>query len=140
MARKVKDTALDSREARSKLKRRGKPYYRIVEEGAHLGYRRLPKGRAGTWVERRYVGNQQYAVEGIGAADDLSDADGVAILSYWQAVDKVRERRKDRAHRTAGIVGPYTVRQAIEDYLQNREDRGQRTYHSAKQAGAHNPS
>jgi hypothetical protein len=65
MARKVKDKALDSREARGKLKARGKPYYRIVEEGAHLGYRRL-QGRAGTWVARHYAGNQQYEVEAIG--------------------------------------------------------------------------
>jgi hypothetical protein len=40
MARKVKDKALDSREARSKLKVRGKSYWRTIERGLHLGYRR----------------------------------------------------------------------------------------------------
>jgi integrase len=136
MARKVKDKGLDSRDARAKLKARGKPYYRTVEEGAHLGYRRL-KGRAGTWVARHYAGNQQYEVEAIGTADDLSDADGVAILSYWQAFDKVRERRKERVHTAAGITSPYTVKQAIEDYLQKLEDAGQSKYDSAKRADAH---
>jgi len=101
MARKVRDKALDSRDARGKLKARGKPYYREIERGVHLGYRRL-KGKAGTWWCRRYLGNQAYTVEAIGAADDFSDADGVAILDYWQAVDKARELMVSRAHQTAG--------------------------------------
>jgi integrase len=136
MARKVKDKSLDSRDARSKLRPSGKPYYKAIEEGAHLGYRRL-KGRAGTWVVRHYVGNQNYQTEGIGIADDLSDPDGVEILSYWQAVDKVRERRKERAHSAAGITGPYTVRHALADYLQKAEDADRPTYGPAKRADAH---
>jgi integrase len=72
-----------------------------------------------------------------GTADDLSDADGVAILSYWQALEKVRERRKERAHSAAGITGPYTVQQAIEHYLQKLEDDGQDNYDSRKRADAH---
>jgi integrase len=138
MARKVKDQALDSREARGKLKVRDKPYYRIVEEGAHLGYRRL-RGRAGTWCDRHYAGNQEYKVEGIGTADDLSDADGVAILSYWQAVDKVRERRKERAHNAAGITGPYTVKQALDDYLGWLDEKGKGGYDARKRVDAHVP-
>src|SRR3974390_2918866 len=82
MARKVKDKELDTREARSKLKPRGKPYWRTIERGLHLGYRRL-KGKAGTWWARHYLGNQQYELEAIGIADDLSDADSVAILDFW---------------------------------------------------------
>ena len=89
MARKVKDKALDSREARSKLKPRGKPYWRQIEQKLHLGYRRL-KGKAGTWWVRHYIGAQTYEVESLGIADDLSDADGVAVLSFWQAQDKAR--------------------------------------------------
>ena len=45
MARKVRDNALDTREARSKLKPQGKPYWRTIERGLHLGYRRL-KGKS----------------------------------------------------------------------------------------------
>jgi integrase len=139
MARKLKDRSLDSREARGKLKARGKPYYRTVEEGAHLGYRRL-QGRAGTWVARHYAGKQQYEVKAIGAADDLSDADGVAILSYWQAVEKVRERRKVRAHSAAGITGPYTVKQALDDYLAWMDEHRKGGHDARLRVAAHIPA
>jgi len=116
MARKIRDRSLDSREARSKLAARGKPYWRGIERGVHLGYRRL-KGKAGTWCVRHYVGDQTYTVESLGAADDLSDADGVAILDFWQAQTKVREDRESRAHKAAGKTGPLTVGQVMEDYI-----------------------
>src|SRR5579872_5577158 len=69
MARKIRDATLDTREARGKLKPRGKPYWRTIERGLHLGYRRL-KGKAGTWWARHYLGDQDYEVESIGVADD----------------------------------------------------------------------
>ena len=71
MARTIRDTALDTRAARSRLSPRGKPYYRAIEEGLHLGYRKS-KGRpgkpatAGKWALRHYVGDQAYVVETIG--------------------------------------------------------------------------
>src|SRR5262249_17534878 len=116
MARRIKDATLDSKEARRRLTARDKPYYRTIERGVHLGYRRI-KGHAGTWCIRHYVGDHTYKVEGIGTADDLSDADGVEVLDYWQAVDKVREKRKQRAHDAAGMTGPYTVAKAMDDYI-----------------------
>jgi integrase len=120
MARKVKDKELDTREARGKLKARGKPYYRAIERGLHLGYRKL-KGQAGTWLARHYLGKQAYEVERIGTAEDLSDADGVAILDYWQAQAKARERMVSRAHAAAGKSGPYTVANAMDAYLEYLE-------------------
>jgi integrase len=116
MAKRVRDQALDSRQGRERLKARGKPYWRLIEQGVHLGYRRL-KGRAGTWSVRHYLGNQTYRVEAIGEADDLSDADGVKILNYWQAQDKAREQMKVRAHAGAGINGPLTVGDVLDEYL-----------------------
>ena len=122
MARTLKDNALDTRAARGRLKPRGKPYYRTIEEGLHLGYRRL-KGRpgkpagAGKWVLRHYLGGQAYVVETIGNADDYSDPDGVAILSFSEAQAKARERMVRRAHHAAGKRGPLTVKEAVEDYL-----------------------
>jgi integrase len=117
MARRVRDQALESREARSKLKPRGKPYWRAIERGLHLGYRKL-KGKPGTWAARHYLGEQAYEVEGIGSADDMSDADGVAVLDFWQAQTKARERMVGRAHVAAGKHGPLTVRKAMEAYLE----------------------
>jgi integrase len=117
MARTIVDTSLDSRTARSKLKARGKPYYRSLEPGLHLGYRRPSRG-SGKWVARHYIGGQAYEVEVIGIADDFSDPDGVAILSYKQAQDLARERMVKRAHGAAGKTGPLTVADAMTSYLE----------------------
>ena len=40
MPRTVRDTGLENRTARSRLKARNKPYYRALEPGLHLGYRK----------------------------------------------------------------------------------------------------
>jgi integrase len=117
MARRVHDKTLDSRDARRRLKIRGKPYYRAIERGLHLGYRRLGDGQAGTWVARHYVGAQQYEVERIGTADDVSDADGVAVLDFWQAQETARKAMVERAHHTHGKHGAITVADAMDDYL-----------------------
>src|SRR5437870_4370826 len=119
MARKVHDKALDSREARRRLKIRGKPYYRAIERGLHVGYRRLGDGQSGTWVARHYVGNQQYELSRIGTADDNSDADGVVVLDFWQAVEAARKAMVESAHQAHGKHGPYTVSQALDAYLQD---------------------
>ncbi len=37
MARTVQDAKIGSREARGKLKVSGKPYYRLIDQGLHLG-------------------------------------------------------------------------------------------------------
>lgn len=123
MARRTPDARLETRESRSRLPARGKPHYRLLEPGLHIGYRRLKgrKGRpavAGTWVARHYVGGQSYAVEKIGTADDFSDADGTAILSFAQAQDKARARMVRRVHAVNGVAGPLTVQAAVESYLE----------------------
>lgn len=117
---------LDTREARGKLQARGKPYWRAIERGLHLGYRRL-KGRAGTWWARHYLGDQNYSTEALGIADDMSDADGIAVLSYWQAQDQARARMVARAHAAVGKTGPYTVADAFADYVRYLESDGRPT-------------
>jgi hypothetical protein len=52
-----------------------------LSPGLHLGYRK-PLSGPGKWIARHYVGDQAYEVEVIATADDYSDADGVAVLSY----------------------------------------------------------
>ena len=131
MARTIRDTSLDSRTARSRLKARGKPYYRAIEPGLHLGYRR-PTSGAGKWVARHYTGDQTYQLETIATADDYSDADGVAILSFKQAQEKARERMVSRAHTAVGKIGPITVADAMDSYLEflegNRKSAGDARY------------
>jgi integrase len=134
IARTVRDTALDTRAARSRLKPRGKPYYRIIEPGLHLGYRK-PVSGVGKWVVRHYAGGQTYQVETVATADDFSDADGVAILSFRDAQAKARERMVSRAHTAAGRVGPITVADALDDYLDflesNRKSAADARYRAA---------
>ena len=97
-----------------------------IERGLHLGYRKL-KGKAGTWCARHYIGEQQYELEALGIADDLSDADGVAILSYWQAQDQARGRMVKRAHAAVGKTGPLTVADAMDGYLEYLDSKNPRT-------------
>ena len=124
MARTIKEYRLNSREARGKLKVQGYCYWREVERGVHVGYRRL-KGRAGTWWARFYQGDRSYAVEPLGIADDQSDADGVKVLSWSQVVKGARKRMVERAYHAEGKhVGPYTVAQAMTDYLDWLENEG----------------
>jgi integrase len=118
MARTVRDANLETRTARARLKASGKPYYRAIDPGLHLGYR---KGQAGgKWAMRWYVGEGDYKVETIGTADDSADADGVAILDFRQAQALVRERYVERVRTAQGLPakdGPYTVRSCIDEYL-----------------------
>jgi integrase len=118
MPRPVRDTKLDRRTARERLKPRGKPYWREIDPGLHLGYR---KGKHGRWVVRVYLGGQQYRVETIGTADDKADADGVAVLDWRQAQARARELHAGHARRQAGVSeepdAPYTVKDALTDYL-----------------------
>jgi integrase len=131
MARRIKDSTLDSREARRRLKIRGKPHFRAIERGLHLGYRRLGGGQAGTWVARYYLGEQEYENERVGTADDVSDADGVVVLDFWSAAAKARAGMVERAHRAAGHQGTLTVGQTLDKYLEFLE----RERKSGKDAG-----
>jgi integrase len=118
MARTVRDQNLETRSARGRLKPSPKPYYRTIDPGLHLGYRRGKNG--GRWVVRWYVGEQDYKTETIATADDIADADDVAILNFAQAQRVAREIRARAARIAAGMpidVGPYTVMQCISEYL-----------------------
>jgi integrase len=116
LAKRVRDSDLENRAARSKLKVRGKPYYKVVGSGLHVGYR---KGkRAGMWVVRRYAGASSYVVQTIGEADDYAEANGTEVLNFWQAQDEARKIAGSPAR-----SGPYKVKDAIEDYLVELEGR-----------------
>ena len=124
MAKRVRDSDLETRAARSKLKARGKPYYKVIGPGLHVGYR---KGqRAGMWVVRRYAGASSYIVETIAEADDHADADGDRVLTFWQAQDGARKI----AGTPARPAGPYKVKDAIADYLVELE--GRASYYDTK--------
>ncbi len=125
MARTVRDTALESRAARGRLPTQKKPYWRPLHQGSHLGYYRGARG--GSWCARQFGGGK-YRETKLGIADDVADADGVAVLSFRQAQDKARAWFSEQAHLLAGLEpatsGPYTVGGAITDYLRSYERRG----------------
>jgi integrase len=136
MGRRVKNTNLDTRTARLKLKPRPKPYWSAVERGLHLGYRRPGQPIGGAWIVRHYLGGEKYDEEGIGVADDYTDADGIACLDFWQAQAKARERWKARA--LAGSESaPYTVAAAIADYLVHIEHEGKSVRDAKARLDAH---
>lgn len=123
MPKRVRDAILDTRAARAKLKARSKPYYRSLDRGLHLGYRRGKHG--GTWMARRYVGDEQYVVVSIGLADDNQDADGTAVFNFHQAQDRARGHAAAvvEEERVTALGPAVTVRSAIESYLLDRESR-----------------
>lgn len=143
MARTVRDAKLGSRAARSALKPAGKPYYKAIGEGLHLGYR---KGKAaGKWVMRLYV-NGAYETETIGIADDTLDADEHldidtvletrdVILSFNQAQVKAQRLYTKHKRAAAGLpaeAGPYKVRHAIDDYLAWIEKEGRKSVRDSR--------
>ena len=126
MARTIRDTSMATRAARAHLKPQDKPYYRAIDEGLHLGYRRNKVG--GKWVMRVYDPAHGYRVETIGSADDNIDADGAEFLSFAQAQTMARNRFVETRRVAAGLPakgGAYTVALCIEEYLtwleQNRK-------------------
>jgi integrase len=136
MPRTVRDRKIDTREARSKLKPRGMPYYCAIGKTDSIGYRRL-KGKDGTWHWRRYVGDQNserdYEWAALGAADDLSTADGDNVLTFWQAQDKARDLIAERAKSSPGADGKIiTVAAALDRYKADLAVRGARVDNVAR--------
>jgi site-specific recombinase XerD len=126
VVRRLKNAALDSRNARLGLKQSKKPRFVSVGQGLSLGYRR--NKTAGTWVYRKADGRGGMQTKGIGTADDFVEADGQAVLSYWQAVDKVREMGKP----AGGVPGSITVQEAFENYLPTLEAKNARSARTTK--------
>jgi integrase len=119
MARMVRDANLETRTARGRLKANGKPYWRAIDPGLHVGYRKGKTG--GKWVMRWYAGEGDYRVETIATADDSADADGVANLSYTQAQAFIRQRSVEYTRVAKGLPakdGPHNVQRCVEEYLE----------------------
>jgi len=125
LARSVRDSKLENRTARLALELRRNPYWKMCDEGLHVGYRRVKAGN-GSWVARR-MDDGRYIESGLGPADDYADADGATVFSFFQAQDKARQWHRQERLRANGLPderrGPYTVSDAMRDY---QEDYGRR--------------
>ena len=120
MARTIRDANLGTRAARLRLAV-GERFFRGIDAGLHLGYRRGENG--GTWSIRYYLGAQTYRLEKIGVADDVQDADGHVVLDFAQAQALARKVYVERKRAADGVTatGPYTVKQALDDYVKAYE-------------------
>ncbi|WP_029584184.1 hypothetical protein [Bradyrhizobium sp. URHD0069] len=117
MARTARNSSLETRTARARLRIRRTPYFAKIAKGLRLGYYR---GQiAGSWVARCYRGAGVYATEALGVADDTLDADGVKVLDYWQAQEHARRwgERQRLIARAWCAKAPYSVADAVKDYL-----------------------
>lgn len=116
MGRAVKDAKLDKRDARLKLAVQKEPYWRLVSEGAHLGYYRGT--RVGKWVARFKAPGTTggYAKITLGEADDTRDADGETILTFRQADDAARQWFAKKERGDVAPAGPFTVGDALDEY------------------------
>ncbi len=126
MARTVRDMRLDTRSARLKLAPRREPYWRSISQGLAVGYRRGKKG--GTWIAKHYTPDTGRRFNALGTTDDVADADGVNVLDFAHAQEKARKWFAQVAREDAGEkpAGHYTVRNAIEDYLDDYKVRSGR--------------
>lgn len=119
MARRVRDIVLESRTARRSLKVRGKPYWRSLDKGLHLGYRKRSGG--GSWIARRFTDTGKYSESKLGVADDFQDADGIKTLTYFQAMEEARRWCGVALNTETGEDGVkdgnYTVDDAVRDYM-----------------------
>ncbi len=103
---------------------RREPYWRSLSPGFALGYRKLSTG--GTWIARQYrrdIGRRYCA---LGATDDVAEADGQHVLSFAQAQAAARAWlvARARSDRNETESGPYTVGNALDDYIADYERRG----------------
>ena len=121
MPRTSSNPRIVNRTGRAKLPIRRDPYWNLIAEGQHLGYRKGAQG--GTWIARVYDPASGRRFQSLGAADDVLDADGKHVLSFQQSQDAARKWFAELAHIDAGevIAGSYTVAQATADYLKDRE-------------------
>ncbi len=124
MARTKESSSLGSRSARESLKVRREPYWLVLEKGRAIGYRK--GNQAGTWIARYYnpAGVPPRIYQALGASDDTSDPDGKMVLSFAQAQAAARKWFETAYHQATGErvqTGPYTIANAVSDYLVDRK-------------------
>ena len=115
MARKVRNSLLESRSSRLKLAVRRRTYSgSSLGRGISLLYRRNKTN--GSWVVKVSDGHGQYWTKAFAEADDFDASDGKRILDFYQAQDLA----KQLARRQAGEVGddsrPATIAEALDAY------------------------
>lgn len=105
----ARDSKLETRDARSKLKQRHAPYWRTIHKGLAIGLRKGPGGNV--WIARKLT-DGEYKFKTLGSADDYQDANGVDVLSYAEATRAAFAFADEKV-----ITSTYTVREGGEEYI-----------------------
>ena len=122
MARRTRAAGLETRSSRLKLPVAKKPNFVKIGPGLGLGYRR--NTTAGTWVLRAADGKGGNWTKAIGAADDFNEADGKAVLDFWQAQDRARAIARVGRDRDGDDSRPITIAKALDQYQADLATRG----------------
>lgn len=125
-----RNPTLESRSARAKLKTRHAPYWQTIHKGMAIGYRKGTRG--GVWMAR-YLIDGEHRKRTLGTADDHQEADGIDVLTYAQAHKKALEQAVAARQEDAEPSGPYTVAEAMTDYLEYLKAHG-KSYADTKRA------
>ncbi len=150
MSRVTEDAKITTKAAREGLAPRHEPYWRGVEGGLAVGYRKGSRG--GVWMARCRDGSSYKKIT-LGRADDqvgatverdetLGEAEAATVLTFAQA-QAAATRWAKKLHRVAaGLeaeapaapMKPYTVADALNDYLADYEARGGKSLQQTKNA------
>ena len=122
MGSPIKPASVINRTSRNRLAIQHDPYWHLIAEGQHLGYRKGKQG--GSWIARYYVPGKGRRFQTLGKADDTVEANGTHVLSFAQALSAAQEWMNDTVKDdAAGIhIGPYTVNDAADDWLKRRPE------------------
>ncbi len=96
--------------------------------GCAVGYRKGKKG--GTWVARWRASNGKQHYNALGPSDDALDAEDLTVFSFKEAQEKARAwfAEQEKAAGSDRVQsGPYTVADAMSDYLAWMESEGKRS-------------
>jgi integrase len=118
MAHTSKNPNVKDRTNRAKLSLQREPHWHLIAQGQHLGYRKTGEMQ-GTWIARYYTREHGRRFQALGSADDTSPANGTHIFTFQEAQAAALDwiGKTARADRGGVHVGPYTVKDAAEDWL-----------------------
>lgn len=122
MAPRIRSDQLETRTARRKLTPRRKPYTLRIAPGIRIAYRRNVGG-CGSWSVICADGLGGRWLKSVARADDQEDANGKAIMDFWQAVEACKKLARSTDD-TTNSERPLTVKEAITDlYKADLEER-----------------
>jgi integrase len=122
MPRTAENPKITNRTQRTKLAINREPYWHLITEGQHLGYRKLEQG--GTWVARYYTREEGRRFQALGSTDDAVPHNGTNVLNFEQALKAANAWIANVIHSDGAEVdhkSSYTVAQAMDDYIADRE-------------------